>query len=260
MARRTEQRRCHAGARAWVLQRCGRCRVREHGHARSCVPAAARRAYVRPWGALGSARPVVWRSLPGGCPRAGRKRPTWTTRSLEPRAPTRQAHAWPRGAARRGVVALITRSGCRSWPERRCFPSPSASSTNDHRWLLVCYGRNFMSECIGSQRSRLSILRLVAWLLLMVISTDLIGNADCDVRTPKSRVTTLQGPVAPSETADPCALFCVPDCFCCSISLPTGPALDLPTPAFATAVEYSAEERRPAGVRPVADRPPLPRA
>ena len=58
-------------------------------------------------------------------------------------------------------------------------------------------------------------------------------------------------------SADACASFCVPDCFCCSRSETAGPALTLP-PLTALAQAPSPNPASvPAVARPVAEPPPL---
>ena len=60
------------------------------------------------------------------------------------------------------------------------------------------------------------LIKIAALLLLAVIAID-IPDAGCDpIGIPGDR-PVLTSP--PAEDGDACADFCVPDCFCCSITL-----------------------------------------
>lgn len=100
--------------------------------------------------------------------------------------------------------------------------------------------------------------RLMAGALLVLIGADLVGDAACDLPLrvgQESRARLRTG--APDAPREACAAFCVPDCFCCSTSVAASAAVMPPSPVPLTAVAPIAHLRRPEGVRPVADRPPL---
>jgi len=68
-----------------------------------------------------------------------------------------------------------------------------------------------------------ALTRILALLVLATVAADL-GDASCDpVRMPDDHLNLLSP--MPAQDADPCAAFCVPDCFCCSSLLVTGPVL-----------------------------------
>ena len=99
--------------------------------------------------------------------------------------------------------------------------------------------------------------RLLALLLAAVVCADMTLDAACDpidVPGPASAVAAL---AAHTGSADACASFCVPDCFCCSRSETASPALTLP-PLTVLAQALSPNPASvPAVVRPVAEPPPL---
>lgn len=102
-------------------------------------------------------------------------------------------------------------------------------------------------------------LRAAACLLLVAIAADLCADSRCDV--PSSRLsapTAVRDQGQPQgESDEPCASFCVPDCFCCSISETAGPVLTLP-PLTALAQAPSTDPASvPAVVRTVPEPPPL---
>ncbi len=62
--------------------------------------------------------------------------------------------------------------------------------------------------------------RLLALILLAVVALD-IPDAACDpMRIPGGHSIMSS---MPGQEADPCAASCVPDCFCCSSTLPAVP-------------------------------------
>lgn len=105
------------------------------------------------------------------------------------------------------------------------------------------------------RRARLA--RLFACLLLTVIGADL-ADADCDLPSKLSSASDATWQTAaPDAAKDACADFCVPDCFCCSVSVAAGPAAVPPAPVLVARIDPVPRERRPQGIRPVVDHPPL---
>jgi hypothetical protein len=103
-------------------------------------------------------------------------------------------------------------------------------------------------------------LRAAACVLLAVIAADIVTDTACDsFGLGAASVTTVRG--AASGTAkEACSDVCVPDCFCCSRSVVAGPVVLPPEPERLTSVDAPVAMRRPEGVRPVVDHPPLARA
>ena len=99
--------------------------------------------------------------------------------------------------------------------------------------------------------------RLVALLLAAVVCADITLGAGCDPVELPGPTSGTEAVSAYGESADACATFCIPDCFCCSRSETASAALTLP-PLTATA---KAPAPRPgsvsAVVRPVPEPPPL---
>ncbi len=111
-----------------------------------------------------------------------------------------------------------------------------------------------------ARRGFSATLRAAACLLLVVIAADVVSDTTCDSTSLGSAsATTLRGPT-PRGANEPCADFCVPDCFCCSRSIAAGPAVLPPEPERLTLLAPPAAERWSEGVRPVVDHPPLGRA
>ena len=99
--------------------------------------------------------------------------------------------------------------------------------------------------------------RVVALLLAAAVCVDVTLDAACDpidLSGPASAVAALS---ADTGSADACASFCVPDCFCCSRSETAGPALTLPPLTALAQVPSPDPASVPAVVRPVAEPPPL---
>ena len=102
-------------------------------------------------------------------------------------------------------------------------------------------------------------LRAIACLLLAIIAADVGAGTVCDsLGFGPASAATVRGPDS-SGANEPCADVCVPDCFCCSRSLPAGPLVLPPEPQRFTSVDAPAAEDWPEGVRPVLDHPPLAR-
>jgi hypothetical protein len=103
------------------------------------------------------------------------------------------------------------------------------------------------------------VLRAAASLLLSVIALDVAADTACDsisLGAPSASTTEVRG-VAPSGSNERCADFCMPDCFCCSRSVPAGPAVFPPEPQRLTPVPSSATDDLSEGVRAVPEPPPL---
>ncbi len=99
--------------------------------------------------------------------------------------------------------------------------------------------------------------RALACLLLAVIAADVAADATCDELTLGPVPTALVREAGPDGQGEACRDLCVPDCFCCSRSLAAGPAVLPPEPQPLASLAAVAALRRPAGVRPVLDPPPL---
>ncbi len=100
--------------------------------------------------------------------------------------------------------------------------------------------------------------RLVAGLLLVLICSDLVADARCDVESGAASAESALLPATPGQgSAEPCVSFCVPDCFCCSRSVGAVADVAPPRPALASISSSQVSQRWPLGVRPVADLPPL---
>jgi len=102
------------------------------------------------------------------------------------------------------------------------------------------------------------MLRVAASVLLAAIALDLVADTRCDVASPLGSATAVrtEGNQRQGDT-EPCAPFCVPDCFCCSLSVAAGPVIVLPAPVLLRTLDAPVEERWSEGVRPVVDPPPL---
>lgn len=117
-------------------------------------------------------------------------------------------------------------------------------------------GLLFFSGMSRDRRSWMCVLRLsVALLLVCAIGADLTADTLCDA------AQEMGGPIslvaAPSDASDSCGSVCVPDCFCCSISL-SAQTFVLPVmvdAALPPAVRPA--EPLPFATRSVSHRPPL---
>jgi hypothetical protein len=107
-----------------------------------------------------------------------------------------------------------------------------------------------------SRRGALA-LRLVATLLLAVILSDVVGDADCDIPNTAVAADVSMSAGGGAGSGEPCASFCVPDCFCCSRSVGAAAVIAPPRPIPLTVLDTPDRERWPQGVRPVIDHPPL---
>jgi hypothetical protein len=98
--------------------------------------------------------------------------------------------------------------------------------------------------------------RLVALLLAAVVCADVGLDAACDP-------LGLPGPAATAAFSaatgpgDACEGFCVPDCFCCSLSETASPALTLPGLTALAQAPSPDPASVLAVVRPVPELPPL---
>jgi hypothetical protein len=111
-----------------------------------------------------------------------------------------------------------------------------------------------------SRRPLARLGRVASLVLLAAVGVDLAGDTRCDVPQFGLEGSAAFSAAIPPGTEEPCASFCVPDCFCCSRSLVARPAVVPPEPGPLTAVGLPRPPNRPDGVRPVAVRPPLPLA
>jgi hypothetical protein len=99
--------------------------------------------------------------------------------------------------------------------------------------------------------------RLVAVILTALACSEVSLDAACDPIPLPGPASASAGLSADTGSADACAAFCVPDCFCCSRAETAGPALTLP-PLTALAQAPSLNPASvPAIVRPVPEPPPL---
>jgi hypothetical protein len=112
---------------------------------------------------------------------------------------------------------------------------------------------------IWTRRSFFDVLRVAACLLLLAIAADLGADGLCDEApvAAVAGVALLGAGVTQPGSPEACAAFCVPDCFCCSASVPATPAVEPAEPRPLAASVVPPLERWPTGVRPVVDRPPL---
>lgn len=109
--------------------------------------------------------------------------------------------------------------------------------------------------------SGLRTLRAAACLLLAAISLDLAADTSCDAPPPLgSTLAVLAGEAGPAGDGEACAPVCVPDCFCCSRSVPATAVIVPPAPVLLSTLDRPARERGAGGFRPVVDHPPLPLA
>ncbi len=100
--------------------------------------------------------------------------------------------------------------------------------------------------------------RLVALLLAAVVCADVTLDAGCDpVDLPGSALGATAVSAGDSSSADACASFCVPDCFCCSRSETASPALTLPALTALAQAPSASPVSVPAVVLPVPEPPPL---
>ena len=53
-------------------------------------------------------------------------------------------------------------------------------------------------------------------LLLAVIVSDVVGDAGCDITNTAVAADASLSAGGAADSDEPCASFCVPDCFCCS--------------------------------------------
>ena len=108
-----------------------------------------------------------------------------------------------------------------------------------------------------SRRRWPRLLRLAACLLVAGIGADLVGDAGCDVPSFLGSKTSAIGLPSQANSEDACALYCVPDCFCCSRSVAAGGFVLMPELGPLTHLDLQVTERPSAGVPPVVDHPPL---
>jgi len=101
------------------------------------------------------------------------------------------------------------------------------------------------------------VLRVAAMLLLAVILSDVVGDADCDIPNTAVAADVSMSPGVGAGSGEPCASFCVPDCFCCSRSVGAAAVIAPTRPVPLTVLDAPAREHWPQGVRPVIDHPPL---
>jgi hypothetical protein len=103
------------------------------------------------------------------------------------------------------------------------------------------------------------IARAAAIVLLAAISLDVLADAGCDAPALSDPGTiAVRAPEQGKRGgAEPCAPFCVPDCFCCSRSMGAAPTIMPPAPGLLSALDAPVKERWPKGFRPVVDHPPL---
>ena len=129
-------------------------------------------------------------------------------------------------------------------------------------FMLSCHGMSAQGRTRVSRR-RWTALRVAACLLLASIAADLLAD-NCDRASPRLPATESLGPVQdqdrPGTSGEPCADFCVPDCFCCSRIVAAGPALFPAAPMPLEVIDDPVAERLPHGVRPVPYHPPLARS
>lgn len=98
------------------------------------------------------------------------------------------------------------------------------------------------------------VARFAATFLLAVISTDL-ADAACDpIQIPQ--VDSGQFAAAP-EAQDPCADFCVPDCFACSTSVAAAEHFSLPRAVIVSQGPAESVESVVPGVSPGVDHIPI---
>jgi hypothetical protein len=100
--------------------------------------------------------------------------------------------------------------------------------------------------------------RAAACALLAAIALDLLADTRCelasgDLRSPQ--VLELSQP--PGAGDEPCAAYCVPDCFCCSRSTVAASAVLPPEPGAVAPFSDESIERWSEGVRAIVDHPPL---
>jgi hypothetical protein len=101
--------------------------------------------------------------------------------------------------------------------------------------------------------------KLVASLLAAAVCADVALGASCDgIRLPglASAATAIADDSPAPE--DPCASFCVPDCYCCCRSEAPGAAVTLPVLAALAVTPFEGPARVAAVVLPVPEPPPLP--
>jgi hypothetical protein len=96
--------------------------------------------------------------------------------------------------------------------------------------------------------------RIVALLVLATVVADL-GNASCDPIPRPNDQANLFSP-QPAQDDDPCAAFCVPDCFCCSSLLVTGSVLLIADARPLEGTPSAPAERVSFGVSPIPYHPP----
>lgn len=113
---------------------------------------------------------------------------------------------------------------------------PHGNFRRSNRWALLC--------------------RLVACLSLVLIISDL-AEGSCDP-LPLGDSTVLFASAGGPGEHDPCADFCVPDCYCCASTSPALPAYSLPENAAFSRGPASGSYRVSAGVSPLPEHVPLP--
>lgn len=100
------------------------------------------------------------------------------------------------------------------------------------------------------------VLRYAAALLLVcAIGADLAADTLCDAAQGVGGPTSLVA--APSDASDSCGAVCVPDCFCCSISLSAQTFLLPVTVDGVLPPAAQPAEPLPFATRSVSHRPPL---
>lgn len=111
---------------------------------------------------------------------------------------------------------------------------------------------------VGRARRGLSpALRVAACMLMAVIATDLVTDAECDAIGLGTVSTTTIRAAGPDGVGEACAEVCVQDCFCCSRAVAATPVVLALEPRPLTTVEAPAPERWGGGIRSGVDHIPL---
>lgn len=112
-----------------------------------------------------------------------------------------------------------------------------------------------MQSWPAKRRSRW--IRALAALFLSAILADVCFDADCDGTLVSGAQAATLAVSSGGGASDACARGCVPDCYCCSQSITTGPAVLPPDAGPVVPMQAPLSTPSPVGVRPVPYRPPL---
>ena len=181
---------------------------------------------------------------------------------LQASSTRRHAH---RGATRSPLGKTLVQ-GLRSHHEQRRGPGTDFSrrgrpaqgrprgARHPARRNWSCYRDR---DAVWPANRRALWIRALGCLFVFAILADVCFDVDCDgALAPPAHGATVAASSG-DGSPDACARGCVPDCYCCSQSITTGPAVLPPDAGPVVPMQAPLSTPSPVGVRPVPYRPPL---